>query len=245
MGIGRDFIKATSGIDFSAYGRMQGEPQPPLELPFEPKTLVDLPRPESIVVNPLDLRDAIEKRRSVRSYSDSPLSIEELSYLLWCTQGIQEYFTFRGEATKRTVPSAGGMHALDTYLAVHRVETLQEGLYRYIASQHKLSLIEAGEAVFKRVADAQGKHLFVYNSAVIFVWAARTDVMYWHQGERGYRNLFLDAGHVGQNLYLACEQTGCGICEICVFDDNEQNNAIGVDGEQVTAILAASVGKKK
>lgn len=245
MGIGRDFMKTTAGIDFSAYGRMRGEPQPPLELPFDPDTLVALPRPEDIDVSPLDLRDAIEKRRSIRSYADTPLSLEELSYLLWCTQGIQEYFTFRGEATKRTVPSSGGKHALDTYLAVDRVESLRKGLYRYIASQHKLSLIEAGEAAFKRVAGAQGRNVFVRESAVIFVWAARTDVMYWHHGERGYRNLLLDAGHVGQNLYLACEQVGCGTCVLCVFDDHEQNSAIGVDGEQVTAVLAASVGKKK
>ena len=90
----------------------------------------------SVKVNKVDLTDAINSRVSVRAYSDEPLSIDELSYVLWCTQGVKE--VTKRPATQRTVPSAGARHCFESYVLINRVEGLASGLYRYMAIDHKL-----------------------------------------------------------------------------------------------------------
>ncbi|NIR13327.1 MAG: SagB/ThcOx family dehydrogenase, partial [Desulfobacterales bacterium] len=75
--------------------------------------------------------EILEQRRSVRNYSADSLSMDELSWLLWCTQGVQQ--TTAQPRTYRTVPSAGGRHPYETYLAIGNVEDLEPGLYRYLA----------------------------------------------------------------------------------------------------------------
>ena len=107
-------------------------PQPPLELPGGPVPAVfNLPDPASLVVPQIDLRSAIGRRHSVRSYAREPLSLEDLSFLLWCTQGVKS--VHGTQATFRTVPSAGARHAFETYLLVNDIDCLEPGLYRYLA----------------------------------------------------------------------------------------------------------------
>jgi SagB-type dehydrogenase family enzyme len=245
MSIGKEFLKQTSYQDFSRTGRRLGDPQPPLELPYDTTQLIPLPAVDTIDVPPLDLRTAIERRRSIRAYAQTPLTPEELSYLLWCTQGIQQETVFNGAATLRTVPSSGAKHAFETFLGIQSVEGLEKGLYRYVASQHALQLIKKDDAIQGELAAVMGKNTFAAKSAVLFVWAAVIERMFWHHGDRGYRNLFLDAGHIGQNLYLAGQQVGCGACGICVFDDAKLNTLLGIDGEEIAALYAGCVGKQR
>lgn len=84
----------------------------------------------------------------------------------------------------------------------------------------------------------------VKNSAVTFFWAAVTYRMGWRYGERGYRYLFLDAGHVCQNLYLAAEAVGCGVCAIAAFEDDTLNQLLGLDGVEQFAVYVATAGRK-
>ena len=117
--------------------QQKGLPQPSARdsrrIPHSP--VIDLPRPESLAIPPLDLRDAIEHRRSIRSYLRKPITLEELSFLLWCTQGVQQ--VHGRQATFRTVPSAGARHAFETYLLANDVEGLEPGLYRFLALTHQ------------------------------------------------------------------------------------------------------------
>jgi SagB-type dehydrogenase family enzyme len=224
--------------------QQKGLPQPPLEQPPDPyKPIIDLLRPESLDIPPLDLRTAIECRRSVRSYLREPITRGELSFLLWCTQGIQQ--VHGKAATFRTVPSAGARHAFETYLLVSNVDGLEPGLYRYLALSHQLQEIDSDPTVAHRVTGACFDQQFILRSGAVFLWTAVPYRMTWRYGERGFRDLHLDAGHVCQNLYLAAEAIGCGVCAIAAFDDDRMNEMLGINGTDQFLIYLATVGKKE
>ena len=240
---GKEFLEKTRYPPRAASQESQGLPQPPLELPPLPgQALLDLPDPDSLQIPPVDLLKAIEQRRSVRIYSEEPITLEELSFLLWCTQGVKKV-TSR-PVTLRTVPSAGARHAFETFLLVNRVEGLAPGVYRFLAIEHKLALVTSDPEMNERLTAACLQQKQVAHSAVTFIWVAVVPRMYWRYGERGYRYLLLDAGHVCQNLYLAAEAIRCGACAIDAFEDVPVNTLLGLDGEDQFAIYLASVGKK-
>lgn len=220
-----------------------GYPQPDLELGAKDKDKVmDLPQPNDVKVEDISLRQAIERRTSVRNYSSESLSMEELSYMLWCTQGVKE--VIREAATFRTVPSAGARHALETYVLVNNVQELEKGLYRFLPIEHKLVEIDMDKNIADKIKHACLDQSFVKTSAATFIWTAVPYRMAWRYGQRGYRYLHLDAGHVCQNLYLSAESVGCGVCAIGAFLDEEINPALGIDGENEFVIYVATVGKK-
>jgi SagB-type dehydrogenase family enzyme len=178
---------------------------------------------------------AIERRRSVREYSPQPISLLELSFLLWATQGVQE-ITDR-PATLRPVPSAGARHAFETYLLINRVSDLQPGLYRYAAFEHALIELDLAAQTATGIASAcRNSQPLCAASAVTFLWVAVAERMTWKYSERGYRYLFLDAGHVCQNLYLAADRVSCGVCALGGFNDNDLNRLLGLDGKELFVI---------
>ncbi len=244
QGIGREFMKQTQYAYLDVPDQQRGLPQPPLELPCdEGQPLIALPAPDALRVPAVDLRALITERRTLRRYAPQPLSLAELSYLLWCTQGVKA--VEGGQVTRRTVPSAGARHALETYLLVNRVADLEPGLYRYLALRHGLVAVDRAADVASRITAACRNQSHVSTSAVTFIWTAVAYRMTWRYGERGYRYLFLDAGHVCQNLYLAAESIGCGACALAAFDDAALNRELGADGEAQFAIYAATLGKKE
>lgn len=222
----------------------QGLPRPLMELPYpEQAQLIPLPPPAEIVIPALDLRAAIENRTTLRQYSPQSLSLAELSFLLWCTQGVKK--TTGKNVTLRNVPSAGARHAFETYILINRVEGLPPGLYRYIALQHALLEIDLSSDISRRFTFACYDQEHVNESAASFFWVAVLERMTWRYGLRGYRYLHLDAGHVCQNLYLAAEAIGSGVCAIAAFKDDDLNSVLNLDGEELFAIYAASLGKKR
>ena len=241
--IGKEFMRLTRYANMSPSDESQGLPQPPLELPFAPTArLIDLPSPDDVQTPPVDLRQAIEQRRSLRKFDPQPLALAELSFILWCTQGVKKV-TPR-PVTFRTVPSAGARHAFETFVLINRVTGVAPGLYRYTALEHALLEVDLAPDIAGRIAHACLDQNMVAQAAVSFVWVAVAERMKWRYGERGYRYLHLDAGHVCQNLYLSAEAVGCGMCAIAAFDDEALNQAIGLDGEALFAIYAAALGKK-
>ena len=222
----------------------KGLPRPPLELGYdETKATIDLPIPTDIEVETTDLVKAIENRRSVRNYSEQPLTLDELSFLLWCTQGVKK--VVNEFVTLRTVPSAGARHAFETYLLVNKVQGLHPGLYRFLAVKHKLVEVSLDPSLADKITEACLQQLFVNTSAVTFIWVAVPYRMVWRYGERGYRYLHIDVGHVCQNLYLAAEAIGSGVCAIAAFNDEAINNVLGIDGKLQFVIYLATLGKKQ
>ena len=241
--IGRLFMDETSIYNLGPSDQSMGKEMPPLEKGYAGRgSTIKLPRPKNDDVGKIDLTEAIEKRRSIRKYLEKPLSLEELSYLLWATQGVQKNLE---KATLRTSPSAGARHALENYLLVNKVEGLEKGIYHYIALEHVLQEWEIDSALAEKITAACFGQGMVQNSAVTFIWSAVPYRMNWRYGERGYRYLHLDVGHVGQNLYLAAEATGSGVCAIGAYDDAEINKLLGLNEDEEFVIYLASVGKKE
>jgi SagB-type dehydrogenase family enzyme len=218
-------------------------PQPPLELPLpEGAVLIPLTPKEQMEMPAMDVRMAIESRRTVRQYDAAPLTTAEFTYLLWVSQGVKHIS--KRPSTARTVPSAGARHAFETYCLVNRVEGLVPGLYRYMAIENGVIKLDAPKDIAEKIAHACLDQSQVTNSAATFIWVAVVERMFWRYVERGYRYLHLDAGHVCQNLALGAEQMGGGICPIAAFDDEELNKVLGLDGEKMFVVYLASVGKK-
>jgi hypothetical protein len=185
--IGQEFMEKTRYQYLSVSDQRRGLPQPPLQVPPDHEdTLIDLPAPADVRVAPLDLREAIEQRVSVRRYADRPLVLDELSYLLWCTQGVREVGSDRYYLL-RNVPSAGARHAFETYLLVNNVQGLAPGLYRFLSIEHKLVEVDLGAELSARITKACWNQRFVATSAVTFIWAAVAYRMIWRYGQRGYR----------------------------------------------------------
>jgi SagB-type dehydrogenase family enzyme len=238
-----DFLAQTAYPRLSPPPAQSGGDQPPLELPWPADAaLIALPAPGEVDIPSADLRGIIEQRRSLRRYAVQALTMAELSYLLWLTQGVKRV-TGR-PATLRTVPSAGARHAFETFLLVNRVDGLEPGLYRYIATRHALLRIEAPADIALRFTEACHQQEHVLQSAVTFCWMAVTERMAWRYVERSMRYLHLDAGHVCQNLYLAAEAIGCGVCALAAFDDDKMNALLGTDGVDRFAIYLGTVGKR-
>jgi SagB-type dehydrogenase family enzyme len=203
--------------------------------------LVALPAPAEIAIPPCELRQVIETRRTVRDYADQPLGVDELSYLLWCTQGVQT-ITPR-PSTLRPVPSAGARHPFETFLLLNRAAGLAPGLYRFAARQHALTLVTADPGIGKQVETAALEQEHITGGAATFIWAAFAYCTLWRYAERSYRYLLLDAGHVCQNLYLAAASVGCGVCAVGAFDDARINALLDLDGETEFVVYMATVGK--
>jgi SagB-type dehydrogenase family enzyme len=225
--IGHEFMEKTKYKHTSVSDQREGLPQPQLELEYAHKMR----------------SKAIEERKSARTYSDDPLTLEELSWLLWATQGIKEIW--KDSATLRNVPSAGARHAFETYLLINNVETLEPGVYRYVASEHKLVEYIIEDGIADKIVEAAYEQGMVKNNAVTFIWTAVAYRMYWRYVERGYRYLHIDIGHVCQNLYLAAEAINSGVCAIGAFHDDIFNKVMKIDGEEQFVIYLASVGKKR
>jgi len=243
-GTGREFMEKTKYEHLDRSDQVKGLPQPPLTLPpAEGKPVHRLPDPGEAPRRALDLWDAINNRVSIRAYGEEPLSLEELSYLLWCTQGVKD--ATNRPATLRTVPSAGARHCFETYVLVNRVEGLRRGLYRFLATKHRLQEVDTDPGIAERITQACFNQHFVMQSAATFIWTAVAYRIMWRYGERGYRYMHLDAGHVCQNLYLAAEAVGCGACAIGAFYDDALNEALQIDGVEQFAVYVGVLGKKR
>lgn len=241
----REFLKDSirKKIPFQFTDQNQGVPPPPIEKSCPADAgKIDLPGPEEWKsIRQADLTRAIADRRSHRVYLQNPFSLEELAYLLWCTQGVKGK-VFHGHIY-RNVPSAGCRHSFETYLAVFRVEGLQAGVYRYLPMSHQLVFLFSDTMLAEKVTIASLGQNYPGKSAVTFIWSAIPYRMEWRYDLAAHKVILLDAGHVCQNLYLACEAIDAGMCAIAAYDQQEMDELLGLDGEDEFAIYLASVGK--
>ena len=242
--IGPDFWEQTKHAYLPKSDQEKGIiPQPPLEIPLEENAeLLQLPNPHTLDLPEANLWETLNARQSVRHYSAESLSLNELSALLWFTQGIKR-ITPR-PVTLRTVPSAGARHPFETYLLIQRVEGLRPGLYRFAAGSHALVKLNLSAGIVPQVLRTFSSQNMAANNAVTFIWAAVIYRTEWRYPQRGYRYMMIDAGHICQNLYLAAEGLGCGVCAMAAFDDDLLNQALGLDGKKMFAVYAASLGKR-
>ncbi len=240
----RDFLKDNirKTIDFSTTDQSRGIKPPPAEKPCNPENRrISLIKPgDWKSIHKVSVEAAIAQRKSIRSYTEDNIKLEELSFLLWATQGL------RGKRSAvrnyRTVPSAGCRHALETYIAVFRVEGISKAIYRYLPMSHQLVEVAKHQHLEDLMSQASLNKIYVGKSAVTFIWTTIPARMEWRYGKASYKVIAMDAGHVCQNLYLACEAIGAGTCAIAAYDQEFADRILGVDGIEEFTIYMAPVG---
>ena len=243
----RSFLKDSIRlqIDFAQTDQNRGLPPPPLQAPSPPDAVrIDLPdgREALARLGRMPVGEAIARRESVRRFEAAPLTLDELTALLWATQGVRQMLS--PISARRSVPSAGARHAFETYLAVSRVDTLPAGLYRYLPFDGQLAQLAIDPEIGHRAAVACLGQRFVALAAVTFFWTAIPARMEWRYGLAAHKVIALDAGHVCQNLYLACESLGLGTCAIAAYDQDACDRLLGVDGDEEFTLYLAPVGRR-
>jgi SagB-type dehydrogenase family enzyme len=204
-----------------------------------PESTKRTPLPEPQFDKVTNLWEIISKRRSVRDYdSDLSMPLVMLSTLLWATQVIT---AAAGGYQFRAAPSAGGLYPIETYLLARAVNGLEKGFYHFRPDAFDLEYIKSGDFAGALAEAALGQGM-IADAQVNFIWTAVTARSKWKYRQRAYRYIYLDAGHIAQNLYLAGTAIGVGICGIGAFFDDHVNALIGVDGAEETVLYLASVG---
>ena len=154
--------------------------------------------------------EVIRDRRSKRDFLEEPISRIHLSQLLWATQGIT-HIEFGNSF--RACPSAGALYPIETYLAINRVDDVAPGIYHFYLPEYILETLSQG-SFGRDLAKASLGQTMVNTASVVFIWTAVVQRSKWKYRERGYRYLYLDGGHIGQNLYLAATTLGLGCCTV-------------------------------
>jgi len=243
----RNFLKSSirKTIDFSQTAQSRGIKSPPAEKPCNPKDKkINLIKPgEWESIHGTNTETAIAGRKSRRLYTEDAMNLEELSFLLWATQGLRKQR--EGLKKYRTVPSAGCRHALETYVAAFRVEGMPMAIYRYLPMSHQLVEFIKHKHLKDLINRTVMGHTFASKSAVTFIWTTIPERMEWRHDKASYKLIALDAGHVCQNLYLACEAISIGACAIAVYDQDLADEILGLDGDEEFTIYMAAVGKVK
>jgi SagB-type dehydrogenase family enzyme len=211
------------------------------ERPPQYKTYPDaqrIPLPEPGDFRGLRVEEALERRRSVRDYTDRGLSLDRLSRLLWAAQGItEERLEFR------SAPSAGALYPIELYPVVHDVADLEPGIYHYAVREHALERLERGD--FRAGVTQAGLYQgFLAQAGVCFVLSAIFQRTRWRYHERTYRYVLLEGGHIAQNLYLEATSMGLGACAVGAFLDGKLNELLGLDGVDEAALYIISVGER-
>ena len=241
---GRNYLKADLWDEWDSLklDQRDGKSRPPAQKPFPETTqLIDLTPHDQLNLGFISVYEAILNRKSHRTYTGDPISLNELSFLLWATQGITRFIR-DGQTITRTVPSAGARHPFETYLFINYVDGLETGLYRYLAIEHKLLPIEINADLVDDVHEGT-REQYVHESAVVFIWTAFPYRSEWRYGPLAHKMIAQDSGHLCQNLYLACESIGIGTCAIGAYNQKVMDRVLGVDGEEEFTIYVATVGR--
>ncbi len=216
----------------------------PLDWASKPKIYKNYPDcqtielPDITPLSDMTLHEVLKTRRSIRKYQNKYLTKETLSCLLWASTGIS-----RKEAghESRTSPSAGALYPIETYLVVNNVKEVDPGVYHYNIQNHYLELLKKGDFSAETANAALGQKMCA-DSSVVFIWTAIFQRMKWKYDQRAYRYVYLDAGHIAENLALTAASLKLGSCQIGALFDDQVNRIIDVDGTEESVIYMSVVG---
>ncbi|MBN2504833.1 MAG: SagB/ThcOx family dehydrogenase [Bacilli bacterium] len=239
---GRDFLRFDGVEDDHELSDQQLRlPQPPLVKDRSSDVVVDLPNNFNDLPLKNDILAVINDRVSHRVYTDESMSLLELSFLLWSTQGVK---SIRGNnyATLRTVPCGGARHEFETYLAVRNIEGLKKGSYHYLPLTHQLEYLGEILEIEKTIGNALSDQRWAASANVVFFWSVVPYRAEWRYSYFAHRIILVDIGYVSQNLYIACEAVGLGTCAVGAFERIDCDKIFNLDGEDEFIVLASPVG---
>ena len=187
----------------------------------------------------------LDARRSIRKYSENPMTQAELAFMLWSAQGIQA--ERNKVATLRPVPSGGARHPFETYIAVANVEGLDSGLYHYRPTENigeKMCTIEKkGERISEeKVTEMLANQTWAAKASVVFFYSCIPYKAEWRYVDMAHRVVLIDLGHLGQNVMLSACALGLGSCCMAAYSQRACDEALGLDGLEEYTVYAIAVG---
>jgi SagB-type dehydrogenase family enzyme len=190
---------------------------------------ITLPAPR--LESDFSVEQAIHNRRSVREFSDKPLSLAEVSQLLWSAQGTTD------DKGLRSAPSAGALYPLMLYLVAGNVTDLKPGIYQYSPDGHKLLRIKEGDSR-KELSSAALQQLWMKDSAALLIFSAIEKKTTRKYGQRGIRYIHIEVGHSAQNVFLQAQSLGLGAAVVGAFNDSRIEKILNLSaGEQVLYLM--------
>lgn len=243
--LGRSFVTKfgdETGVDEDyASDQERKLPQPPLAKAPMRETAINLPTDFEHLKIDGDFLHIVNTRRSHRVYTQEPMPLLQLSYLLWCSQGVQ---SVRGKAyaTLRTVPSGGARHPFECYLALQNVESLEDGLYHYLPMKHQIEFLGKAEDLHGFISESLCDQSWACKANAVFYYSCVFYRAEWRYGIWAHAPILMDSGHVTENLYLAATSIGLGGCAIAAVDPPVCDRQFGLDGTEETIFYAMPVG---
>ena len=219
-----------------------GVTQPPLFKDPVSENIIKLPTDFAGLDIRNDFLGVINGRASHRVYREENISLTELSFILWCAQGVKD---LRGKryATLRTVPCGGARHEFELYLCIQHVEGLANGFYHYLPQNHSLECLKEQEDVKEFIGTSLSGQTWANKAGVVFYFDMVAYRAEWRYGIHAHRIALVDAGYISQNIYLACTALGIGGCAIGAIQEDCSNEVFGLDGDEEFIFLAHPIGK--
>ena len=212
---------------------------------------IELPAFDDVVTCPSYL-DLLDERRSVRAYTDAPVTQEQLAFMLWSAQGIQATRGEGGVATFRPAPSGGARHPFELYFAVKNVEGLEPGLYHYVPAKH----IGEKKVTIERLGPLFDNYETHMNDLLVGQkWAVTAPVILflscipyraeWRYSNISHRVMLIDLGHVGQNLMLSAAALGLGSCCLAAYEQKLCDEVFSFNGIDEYTVYVLTLGTPK
>lgn len=255
------FMTRSAEIDWTAdYEAMEAEaaarverhvaehgapPAPFHSLPGSPR--IELPHSEKTG----ELYRTLKRRRTTRYFdTNTPLSLEDLSTMLYYTFGCQGYLHLSPEVPllKRTSPSGGSRHPVEAYPLILRVENLAPGIYHYNMHDHALELLEEFELEEAEALAVEfgGGQEFMRSAHVIAVMTARFYRTFWKypRVSRAYSVIWLDVAHLSQTFYLIATDLNLGAFFSAAVNSPRIDKVLALDGYEESALVLCGCGVK-
>jgi len=214
------------------------EEQKPAYKRYPEAEVLELPRPDTEGGRPL--WETVNKRRTFRDFNGQTIDIKALGQLLWACQGITgRVYDFE----LRSAPSAGALYPIETYAVLNHVTGVESCLCHYRVQEHALEVLRRGD-LREALTQAGMMQPVLHDAAVGIIWTAIIGRSRWKYHQRAWRYVYMDAGHIAQNLALAAEGLGLGCCLVGAFFDNEVNSLAGVDGVDESVVYMCAVGPR-
>jgi SagB-type dehydrogenase family enzyme len=221
---------------------LKGRKQPPIYKSYPGFLRVKLPKASG---SEAPLFRTLRSRRSMRDLSGKPITLGQLSRILYHTWGrISTYETREfGQLLHKASPSAGARHPTEAYAVVNNVTGIERGIYHYSVKDHSLELLKLGDFREKCVGFSAGQ-AWTRNASVLFIMTAMVARTAWkYRVPRVYRAFLLDAGHLSQSFLLISTALGLGPFSIGVISDITIEQELGLDGITEIALFVVGVGQ--
>lgn len=221
------FTNIGCNILVTRYKEEQKEEEELADINFQ--EIIDLPVPK--IKGGMSLEEAIITRRSIRSFDEKELNLEQISQILWAAQGITD------KEGHRTAPSAGALYPLELYIVK------KDGVYHYVPEGHKMELILKGD-LRKELKEICLGQQWIEDAPVDIVITGvykRTTIKY---SERGVRYVHLEAGTACQNILLQAVSLGLGAVPVGAFHDNQVQEILNLEKEEIP-FFVIPIGYKK